>query len=93
MILSGLLMSVGAIGSLVMVLDFLRPIRHTNPFAGCPSLPASSLERPSEWEKQTVICPLVQMAIGLIPLVLLTIAVAVRPTPGSHATSTGNLPK
>ena len=34
MILSGLLMSVGAIGSLVMVLDFLRPIRHTNPFAG-----------------------------------------------------------
>jgi len=33
MILSGLLMSMGAIGSLVMALDFLRPMRHTNPFA------------------------------------------------------------
>jgi hypothetical protein len=34
MVLSGLMMFVGAFGSLVMVLDFLRPLRHGNPFAG-----------------------------------------------------------
>jgi len=34
MVLSAVLVFVGAIGSLVMVLEFLRPMRCTNPFAG-----------------------------------------------------------
>lgn len=32
--LSGILVFVGAIGSLVVVLEFLRPMRRTNPFSG-----------------------------------------------------------
>ena len=34
MALSGFLVIVGAIGSLVIVLDFIRPLRSANPFAG-----------------------------------------------------------
>jgi len=34
MVLSGFLVFVGAIGSLAMLLDFIRPVRSTNPFAG-----------------------------------------------------------
>jgi hypothetical protein len=34
MVLPGLLMFVGGVGSLIMALDFLRPLRHSNPFTG-----------------------------------------------------------
>jgi len=34
MALSGFLVVVGAIGSLVMVLDFVRPVRSADPLAG-----------------------------------------------------------
>jgi hypothetical protein len=37
MALSEFLVIAGAIGSLVMVLDFVRPVRNANPFAGGPS--------------------------------------------------------
>jgi hypothetical protein len=33
-VLPGVLMFVGAVSSLVMAIEFLRPIRHTNPFTG-----------------------------------------------------------
>lgn len=32
--LSGILVFIGALGSLMMVLEFLRPMRSTNPFTG-----------------------------------------------------------